>query len=130
MPYLDQLMERLKEFKLANAFPDVFKPLFVATDKCAPQDVINILRPKTAMTDSEQCVYQHLRRFLVGCNQSGEVFFVTALHQSTLRAQWSTVSLPCQVLVLILALGLAKFYEMTVPSYLQCAYTSVSHVCI
>ena len=77
MPYLDQLMEGLQEFKLASAmkaFPDVFEPLFVATDKCAPQDVINILRPKTPMTDSEQGVYQHLQRFLMGCNQSGEVF--------------------------------------------------------
>ena len=78
MPFLDQLMEGLQEFKLTSAmkvFPDVFEPLFVGTDKCDPQDVINILHPKTLMTDSEQCVYQHLQRFLMGCNQSGEVFF-------------------------------------------------------
>ena len=42
-PFLDQLMEGLQDFKLADCikmFPKVFEPMFVNSGKCEAKDVI------------------------------------------------------------------------------------------
>ena len=73
-PFLDQLMEGLEEFQLGKAchlFPRVFQPLFVS-EKCKPEDVLQILYTESTMGDRQQVLYEYLRQFLMECDHDGE----------------------------------------------------------
>ena len=84
-PFLDQLTEGLEEFQLATAirlFSDVFRSLFLGDNQYKSQAVIDILHPKTPMTDEEEAVYAFLKKFITECSHSGMYMYLT------LHATW------------------------------------------
>lgn len=74
---LDAFGKGLQEVQLVgalHAFPDLFKPLFVALPPCIPENVWRLLRFEQPVHESEDRarVAGYLRRFVMNQSESGE----------------------------------------------------------
>lgn len=74
---LDVLSEGLDAFLLRSAFrvfPLLFKPLFVASGRCCPEDVLDMLRfEDTQLEGDAERVANYLRYCVRNLEETGEV---------------------------------------------------------
>lgn len=73
--FFDALSDGLEVFHLkaaVNAFPILFEPLFVASGKCLPGDVLGILRFEQALEGNRERVSGYLKNFIGKLSEPGE----------------------------------------------------------
>ena len=70
----DAVVEGLEEFDLfpaLHAFPDLFKPLFVASPPCTPQDVWGLIRFEQQCGGDKARIAEWLQRFILNLSEAG-----------------------------------------------------------
>ncbi len=74
--FLDAFSDGLEVFKLKsaiNVFPELFKDLFVASDKFSPDEVLGVLRFPLLMSDEEVVIADYLRNCILKFTEKGTV---------------------------------------------------------